>query len=1309
MSKKLFSKIFVFLLVVGLLFAVAPTRQALAQTPTTLNVADWSETASVGVTGRPSVLLDGTTYHLWYGVELTGGVTELYHTTSTTPGSFSAGTKVTFDTAPSEQASVTVIKEADGFKMIAYGTTTQEFALYTSSDGTAWTKGATVFTGTGLPDNWQKLDAPFLLKDGTGYKLYIQVKETDTNYKIYLATSTTIGGTYTLANNNSPVLTPDTGETRVHHPAVVKDGSQYYMWYATQNQLKLGLAKSTDGINWVKSLANPIVSVGNSAEPSVIKVGDTWHMYFMQNGAVKYIAASGPFEFQTIQAAVTKAVDGDVINVAAGTYDEENITITKGITLLGAGAATTSIAPAAVTNNSTLIVNNPSGNVRISGFNFVMQPKPNYGSAVVVTGTGIAIDSATVTISNNVITGSGDGSKSDYGFYGQNNNAKVIIENNTINNTGDNPICFEGQAGSTQVINNEFHIVASPDYDPYYSMAYGDLTVSTPQIVERNTFFLDHTGSGYASAITFNTAPRNEWSGLATDSGHYTNILIKDNVIYTNGPHARGINLADRSAGGNLGTITGAVITGNQIIGENLTDVNTYGMAVRGDVQGTKIQSNIINKVDLGIRIIPGNGNTPICPSGSTITSNQITSVGVSVKNECTSGSVDVSPNWWGSAAGPAAGQIVGDVTYIPWCGDEDCTTFMPNEDDEIVLPEEDTTAEDIQTAINNAPEYTTIIIPAGDYSQVGAFEINTPHITITLSDGTVIQNSSPCFEINASYTTITGNGAVCVPTESSNGINVAGDLTNITIEWLEIDGSDPTGSGDGIHFAGAVTDVILRDNFIHNLGGDGVHFTAQPAGYVEIKGNLFMDNAGEGVDNTNGTAPIDATYNAWGDYNGPTGTNGDGVSANVTYAPFTHVDVYVADGVGSRYPNEVALGDATAETITYNVYANLQNALGAQFTLTFDPAKLQVTDTDTAGTVFPSAWSGSGVTPGVTVDEALGKITFAGGAASAAVSGEDQFLFSVTFAGVAPTDAANALSFNEADEALFGMNPGSGSSLNIYAAGMAGVADVNVYDLPTLAIDPLATFAVGNPKEFTLTVSNPSTGRAYTNLVVNLTGLEATLEYYNGSAWVTYTQGTALNTGRPLNVGDSATVDFRVSFTAAGTDTATVSVYENTIFLMTGDFVFTVLDAYDVTGSVQMQGRTVRSGVSVGLAHNTIPEYLYNTLSTDLMTGNYTLSNVAEGGYTLTITHDRYLDFSYSPLTAGNINLTRLELRGGDVVKNNAIDISDASLVGTYYNIAGDNDADANFDETVNIFDLAMVGGNYGLTSGTAYASWTP
>jgi len=192
-------------------------------------------------------------------------------------------------------------------------------------------------------------------------------------------------------------------------------------------------------------------------------------------------------------------------------------------------------------------------------------------------------------------------------------------------------------------------------------------------------------------------------------------------------------------------------------------------------------------------------------------------------------------------------------------------------------------------------------------------------------------------------------------------------------------------------------------------------------------------------------TSDIDAKYNSWGGYLGPKGAGGDEVSAHVAYDPWTHVDVYVEYKAGSsRYAGEVAVG----EEITYNVYANLKNAVGAQFTLSFDPEKLQVIGAETNGTVFPNIWSGSGVAPGVTYNNTTGKITFAGGAASA-VSGEDQFLFSVTFEGVAATDEPNPLYFDEADEALFGMDPESDSdsdSSNIYAAGMAGVADVVVY-----------------------------------------------------------------------------------------------------------------------------------------------------------------------------------------------------------------------------------------------------------------------
>jgi hypothetical protein len=385
--------------------------------------------------------------------------------------------------------------------------------------------------------------------------------------------------------------------------------------------------------------------------------------------------------YNKIQDGIARVIPGGTVNVAAGTYDEENILITKGLTLQGAGATNTFIAPTAVTNNSTVVVQNPSGNVTISGFNFVMQPKPSYGSAVVVTGTGIAVDSVTVTISNNVVTGSNDGAKADYGFYGQGNNAKIVITGNTINKTGDNPIVMEQQFGSTTVENNTFYITASPDYDAYYSMVHSGKTISTPQIVQNNVFHLDHSGSGYSQAISFTTAVLNAWGGQPNDTGHYTNIQIKDNTIYTEGPSARGIGLIDRSSALGNGTITGAVVTGNKIIGEAAADAETYGITLVGDIQGAVIQNNEISNVNLGFRVQKNldSGDTLICSSGTDFSLNKVTSVTIAAQNtDCTGVTVDASPNWWGNAAGPGASQISGPVDFTPWCADAACTEFLP-------------------------------------------------------------------------------------------------------------------------------------------------------------------------------------------------------------------------------------------------------------------------------------------------------------------------------------------------------------------------------------------------------------------------------------------------------------------------------------------------------------------------------------------------------------------------------------------------------------------------------------------------------
>lgn len=407
-------------------------------------------------------------------------------------------------------------------------------------------------------------------------------------------------------------------------------------------------------------------------------------------------------------------VSGSTVHVAAGTYDEENILITKGITLQGAGAATTFIAPSAVTNNSTIVVQNPSGDVLIDGFTFTMQPKPNYGSAVAVTGKNIAVDSATVTISNNVVNGSNDGSKSDYGFYGQGNHAKLVITKNTINKTGNNPIVMENQVGSTTVSNNIIYITDNVDYNPYFSMTYGGTIVTTPQIVEGNRIYLDHAGTGYSEAITFVAAANGNWQNSPTDVGGYRDVKIRDNTIYGGGERARGIGIFDNSHADGQGTISGLEISGNSFIGENPTDPTTIGIYMYGDVEDAVIQGNNIDSVLVGVQLLGGlknavypsntvmqgnmlaNNTTAIVVNGGTLqlTGNSIINNDTGIKvqnagtvsplsgnsiagnttlgvNNTTATAVNADGNWWGhpTGCGPVGGTGYGDhVSTLVTC-----------------------------------------------------------------------------------------------------------------------------------------------------------------------------------------------------------------------------------------------------------------------------------------------------------------------------------------------------------------------------------------------------------------------------------------------------------------------------------------------------------------------------------------------------------------------------------------------------------------------------------------------------------------
>ena len=383
---------------------------------------------------------------------------------------------------------------------------------------------------------------------------------------------------------------------------------------------------------------------------------------------------------------------------------------------------------------------------------------------------------------------------------------------------------------------------------------------------------------------------------------------------------------------------------------------------------------------------------------------------------------VDGSENWWGSSGGADAYQVVGKATSSPWCGDEACTTMLPNDEQEIELPPE-VTEEDVQIAINNAPSGATVVIPPGSYTTTNGFVINSSGVTVYLREGVNIQNNSPCFVVTADDITVkaeTLGRATCVPTDGSNGIDVNAGLTNITIEGFEIDGSGQT-TGDGINVAGAVTNLVIRDMYIHDLDGDGIDVVAPPTGTVEIKGNLFMDNAGIGIRNDAGTSDLNATYNAWGDVAGPTSTAGDGVGENVAYDPWTHVDLYL-ESSGTVNPDEVE----NSERITYTVYANLENVMGMAFTLKYPSAYLTYIESET---VLSDNFDDETLTPNV----GDGTLTFqARNTTTPAESGEEVALFMVTFeAGEAA--GTYLLDLDETTD-TFTMQASSGSSDNIYA-----------------------------------------------------------------------------------------------------------------------------------------------------------------------------------------------------------------------------------------------------------------------------------
>jgi hypothetical protein len=161
--------------------------------------------------------------------------------------------------------------------------TEHDIYVTTSADGkTSWTTPVKVLDvgAAGYFDAYSVRCPNVWIEGTTWYMIFGGQCAASGCNAIGLATSPD-GYTWTKQNSENPILTGTTGtwdQGDVETTAIIKVDTTYYMYYSKIGSTRqLGIATSTDRINWTKDPANPVMGGGRFC-PSVTKWGGYYYM-----------------------------------------------------------------------------------------------------------------------------------------------------------------------------------------------------------------------------------------------------------------------------------------------------------------------------------------------------------------------------------------------------------------------------------------------------------------------------------------------------------------------------------------------------------------------------------------------------------------------------------------------------------------------------------------------------------------------------------------------------------------------------------------------------------------------------------------------------------------------------------------------------------------------------------------------------------------------------------------------------------------------------------------------------------------------